>query len=302
MGLQQVILCYGDPHEQHSFALFCSLLGAQTCKPALFVQWWRKCGTFVDHLRREALNFLRLDSKPLFSHHSYLMSQPKTRAVHTRRLSQSLASSTLALSALAGGIMMSGGAAKATVSCGTFPPAAGLITCSEGPWTVSGWTSDGNGSGGIDLENSTVLAPAIRTGIVDIDFDPITGASTAGTITYTLTYDPTFYPDPPGTKVTDIFLTLSKPGGGTGSITKTVYSSFGGTLFGTLTADSSTTTGPLSVSGTSFYIVDVYTGSGIDSALNVFQTPGPLPILGAGAAFGFSRKLRSRVKANRSAA
>lgn len=30
----------------------------------------------------------------------------------------------------------------------------------------------------------------------------------------------------------------------------------------------------------------------------VIQTPGPLPILGAGAAFGFSRRLRSRVKAS----
>jgi hypothetical protein len=31
------------------------------------------------------------------------------------------------------------------------------------------------------------------------------------------------------------------------------------------------------------------------------QTPGPLPILGAGAAFGFSRKLRSRIKGARTA-
>jgi hypothetical protein len=30
----------------------------------------------------------------------------------------------------------------------------------------------------------------------------------------------------------------------------------------------------------------------------VTQTPGPLPILGAGAAFGFSRKLRNRIKAS----
>lgn len=31
---------------------------------------------------------------------------------------------------------------------------------------------------------------------------------------------------------------------------------------------------------------------------SIIQTPGPLPILGAGAAFGFSRKLRRRIKAS----
>ena len=40
----------------------------------------------------------------------------------------------------------------------------------------------------------------------------------------------------------------------------------------------------------------------IDNFTNNYrQSPGPLPILGAGAAFGFSRKLRSRIKAVRSA-
>jgi hypothetical protein len=35
----------------------------------------------------------------------------------------------------------------------------------------------------------------------------------------------------------------------------------------------------------------------VDNLVNNFsQTPGPLPLLGAGAAFGFSRKLRSRIK------
>lgn len=223
-----------------------------------------------------------------------------------RRLSQSLASSTLALSALAGGIMISGGAAKATAPCGTFPPPPGLNDCTEGPWKASNWTSSGNGSGAIDIEDSGVLSP-IRTGIIDIDFDGITGLGTVGTITYDLTYtpsDPSLYPFSPYPYVKEISLSLSKPGGGTGSVTKTVYSLIGGTptLLGVLTANTTTTTAPLLVSGTLFRIVDVYTGSGIDNAENVFKTPGPLPMLGAGAAFGFSRKLRSRVKASRTAA
>jgi hypothetical protein len=32
---------------------------------------------------------------------------------------------------------------------------------------------------------------------------------------------------------------------------------------------------------------------------NSYLAPGPLPILGAGAAFGFTRKLRGRIKATR---
>jgi hypothetical protein len=51
------------------------------------------------------------------------------------------------------------------------------------------------------------------------------------------------------------------------------------------------------------YVRDTYnvpSGTSLNVATNVYnQTPGPLPILGAGAAFGFSRKLRSRIKAAR---
>jgi hypothetical protein len=224
-------------------------------------------------------------------HHPYPMSQIKSTAVHLGRLSQSLASSTLVLSALAGGIMVSGGAAKATVSCGTI---AAPVDCTEAPWTASGFTSTGNALGSIDIENSNTFLP-IQTGIVDIDFDPITDVTTAGTISYTLTHAGT-HP-----AVTEISLSLSKPSGGSGSVTKSIYDTLGGTLLATLTANT-TTTVTTPVFGNTFYIVDDYSGSGIDATQNVFKTPGPLPMLGAGAAFGFSRKLRGRVKASRAAA
>lgn len=59
---------------------------------------------------------------------------------------------------------------------------------------------------------------------------------------------------------------------------------------------------PLPNQYTTLYIKDTYTvptGAVLDNFTNTFeqQVPGPLPILGAGAAFGFSRKLRSRIKA-----
>jgi len=47
--------------------------------------------------------------------------------------------------------------------------------------------------------------------------------------------------------------------------------------------------------------IDTISVNGVQSIQNTFTqqpVPGPLPILGAGAAFGFSRKLRSRIKAS----
>jgi hypothetical protein len=55
---------------------------------------------------------------------------------------------------------------------------------------------------------------------------------------------------------------------------------------------------------TTYYFKDTYSANGgaIDNFQNTIRaTPGPLPILGAGAVFGFSRKLRGRIKASRTA-
>jgi hypothetical protein len=54
---------------------------------------------------------------------------------------------------------------------------------------------------------------------------------------------------------------------------------------------------------TTIWVRDEYNigdGGQLDNYTNTFKAvPGPLPILGAGAAFGFSRKLRGRIKAAR---
>lgn len=55
--------------------------------------------------------------------------------------------------------------------------------------------------------------------------------------------------------------------------------------------------GPTSVINVSHSLTN--TGDPMQSWTDtIVQTPGPLPILGAGAAFGFSRKLRRRIKAS----
>jgi hypothetical protein len=75
--------------------------------------------------------------------------------------------------------------------------------------------------------------------------------------------------------------------------------------FGSATAVNNTGSVPPSVplSGTSIQVTDTYT-VGTNGILNSFNNtftqtdsvPGPLPLLGAGMALGFSRKLRSRIK------
>jgi hypothetical protein len=58
-----------------------------------------------------------------------------------------------------------------------------------------------------------------------------------------------------------------------------------------------------SISGKQIWVKDTWqAGAGVDNFANDFSqtsVPGPLPLLGAGAAFGFSRRIRSRIKGAR---
>lgn len=108
-----------------------------------------------------------------------------------------------------------------------------------------------------------------------------------------------FAPPPGGTPaqvtktVWEAICTSSVPGGMFDSCTK-------GTLLGTLINSGQLDLTPFKVD--KLYIEDLATPNDgqIDNYENIYrQVPGPLPILGAGAAFGFSRRLRSRVKASR---
>jgi hypothetical protein len=116
-------------------------------------------------------------------------------------------------------------------------------------------------------------------------------------------FGPDIVPGGPKSFVTkeiyEAICTSSTPGGIFDSCTK-------GSLIDILTVTAggpgTDTTGFLPSIYDKFYIVDTAQANNntIDAYQNVYrQVPGPLPILGAGAAFGFSRKLRSRIKAIR---
>jgi hypothetical protein len=81
------------------------------------------------------------------------------------------------------------------------------------------------------------------------------------------------------------------------SVTKNIYAD---SAFTTLLGSTSTNGGTIALPGIKdIWVEDLYTSGGaLDFIRNDFiQVPGPLPLLGAGTAFGFSRRLRRRAKA-----
>ena len=175
-----------------------------------------------------------------------------------------------------------------------------------GDKTVEVLTGPTAGKGVVDLEH-IVLPPAGWLGdkfIVDIDYDPALGTAGAADVNSTFDYkiaiDPTMAP---GFYFQDATLSYNNFGTAS-SVTKEVYSSGSyapGTLLAQLIGPS---TALLPAGFTELWIRDIMTvpvGSQLDNVTNIFtqapQVPAPLPLLGAGTAFGFSRRLRRRSKA-----
>jgi hypothetical protein len=236
------------------------------------------------------------------------MSQRKTGVFSLGgRLTKSVATSAFALSALAGGVMLSGGEVKAAI-CSFAPgsPCVGsnipteIITTDKLLSFISG---PSGGVGDVEFKwvdvnaNGTWYnAPAdfVDEWHVDVDFNPDLQANSV--LEYIVKID-TSVPHLPYFQ--DVTLG-SIIGPGNGTVTKDIYtvvSGGQGVLIGSILNQGTYTLTPNTYS--ELYIVDTVNAgtSTIDAYQNVYrQTPGPLPILGAGAAFGFSRKLRSRIK------
>jgi len=202
------------------------------------------------------------------------------------RIPQLFGHTVLAASMLAGGaaLLNAGRAMAAGVPCTGAP----LVTYEQ----IAGTPSSGT---------CTSFLPPDEVDVLNL-YSPVQTQGT-GTVLFSLT-------SAPGKWWTSVELDSTHQGTGV-SVTKELYGTWDGvnltnpiTLSAPLVStDGSTASATISGQPSVIYVKDSYTvgpNGGLVSINNEFvQTPGPLPILGAGAAFGFSRKLRGRIKAAR---
>jgi len=197
-----------------------------------------------------------------------------------------------ALASIAGASLISGQAQAATCSLSS------LASCNQtiGDWTFSGFSFSGFTESGADLFDLTTLSPANAQ--VQISWSPVrTSFPLTGSFSYTLSLAAGRTFDVGQANITGSFATLST----------SVASS-------ALTAAATSTNGAGSpvpfkpnLTTATFTQAFAYTGgtqfNSVGAAYLTTEqgtftgTPGPLPLFGAGAAFGFSRKARRRIKA-----
>lgn len=243
------------------------------------------------------------------------------------RLFKSAATSALALSALAGGVMLSGGEAQAAFLCNgsaqsdtityndTFLGITFTDTVSVNPTsTFCPQNSAGALIPGtiVDIEPTGLNWNQGSQKLIDTDFN-LPGVTNHLNFNAESRYQVTKSGVKLGTTMpVDVWfdrvgLSVSQ-GVGLPTVDKIIYSDSGFTnkIAEILNvAPGPTVYASLPNKYSTIYIKDVYNANAlntIDSVKNELRdVPGPLPILGAGAAFGFSRKLRGRIKAARTA-
>jgi hypothetical protein len=205
----------------------------------------------------------------------------------------------LAFTSLAGGVVLSGGEVMAQTVCATFNPPVYNEPCVNGDWTVSGQLISSPDNGVVDLTDLN-LSP--DEAVVDIDFDG-PGGTTGGTSGF---YN--YFIETADHNITKVMLdALDESQTADFDIWKYIYKADQTTLIEVLNVTE--LSGPVFstaiFSEPKLWIHDRWSSYGpgngnINAFVNVY-VPGPLPVLGAGAAFGFSRKLRSRIKASSAA-
>ncbi len=223
------------------------------------------------------------------------------------RLLKSAMTTALAFTSLAGGVVLSGGEVMAQTKCFSNippndPPNPPIINdpCINGDWTVSGQVRSFPDKLEIDL---TDLNTSPDKATVDIDFDN-PGGTIGGTSGFYNYFIETA--DHPISKVT-LAAFDEAPGTSNYDVWKYIYKADQTTLLDVLyVPESSVPVFSTAIfSEPKLWIEDKWTSYApgnvnIDAIANTY-VPGPLPVLGAGAAFGFSRKLRSRIKASSAA-
>jgi hypothetical protein len=209
--------------------------------------------------------------------------------------------------AVLGATGLSAGPAQALTTPCSFPTAGAHAVCTSGPY---------ESTPSADKVISEIVAPTAGTGLIDFteeagvgggksyrvnfDFNPplTTPGTSSGTTQYKVSIDPT---NPYYFKIAS----LSWSGTGSPTVSKEIYSDASFTpssLLAAITVDGGNYT--FSQNYKNIWIRDSYTVpndgiSNLDNFQNTFiqrtaDVPGPLPLFGAGMAFGFSRRLRRR--------
>ena len=202
--------------------------------------------------------------------------------------------SSLVLTAMASGVVLSAGVAQAAP--GPFP-----CNGSVGGFTYTTITQPTILQPGGTCEFTSPFPNQISS---DVDFQDNLQDVTGGIYAYSVTRDDGFF-------FLEARVDSDTDGiGGTTSVVKEIFGDYdpGTNTFSNLLGTDISTNGSQAVISltnqklSKIYVRDTYSSFGttrLDNMTNTFNVPGPLPVLGAGAAFGFSRKLRGRIKATR---
>lgn len=191
-----------------------------------------------------------------------------------------------------------GGANAAPVLWCNFPGGPPTPVCDPGTTATIGdkiFTAISGptlGAGAVDID-VTKITTTVDLYQVDVDFDPlltnIGTTPTTGNFKYKVDIiNPSLF-----------FDTASLLWSGqNAAVTKKIYSDAFTNLVQTLSVNGEQKSIPGAL--TSIWVEDTYTvqpGGYLDNVVNTYtQVPGPLPLVGAGAAFTFSRRLRRRTK------
>ena len=205
----------------------------------------------------------------------------------------------------------------ATGAMGVMAPIAQAGTVNWGPSVpYTGGNTEGNatftgvavGGGTGDF---TFASPSANTFTANLNFNPGFNASTNQEFKYTLATTNSYTFVQAG--LTSQMQALFQGGAFSKQVCSSGFNS--GTCRTFTTTDTATSAQPSTLTGfgTQIWVTDFYVSTQpspagqITGLTNTFLTqaptpppsgaPGPLPLLGAGAAFGFSRRIRSRIKA-----
>ena len=184
--------------------------------------------------------------------------------------------------------LMTAGLASATLVLAASPAQA--LTQFAGDYAPGNWTQTIGGDGSIDTSGapaSIILRGADDDSGNDVNTDFTIAAPTAGTVSFDWNYstlDTISEFDPFGYLLNGAFTQLTNNGGGLTQSGSASFSVLSGDVFGFRQNTIDSCCGKASTTISNF--------NGPTAPASV---PGPLPILGVGAAFAYGRRLRRRI-------